>query len=78
MARKNIISEVELKQAKVLRDKATTVTDFRKALVVIFGADLGIEADKIAKILETSRRTVFRDRIKIRNQDDSKKNSWGG
>lgn len=78
MARKNIISEVELKQAKALRDKATTVTDFRKALVVILGAELSIEADKIAKILGTSRRTVFRDRIKIRNQDDSKKNSWGG
>jgi transposase len=78
MARKNVISEVELKQAKVLRDNATTVTDFRKALVVILGAELSIDADKISKILGTSRRTVFRDRIKIRNQDLPKKNSWGG
>ena len=78
MARKNVISEVELKQAKALRDNATTVTDFRKALVVILGAELSIDADKISKILGTSRRTVFRDRIKIRNQDHPKKNSWGG
>lgn len=78
MAKKNIITEAELKQAKVLRDNATTVADFRKALVVILEADLHINADKIAQVLGTSRRTVFRDRIKIRYQDDPKKNSWGG
>ena len=78
MARKNIISEVELRQAKVLRDSATPAADFRKALVVILGAEFSIDADKIAKILGTSRRTVFRDRTKIRNQDNSKQNSWGG
>lgn len=78
MARKNNISEVELTQAKGLRDNAATVADFRKALVVILGAELSIDADKIAKILGTSRRTVFRDRIKIRDQEGSKKNSWGG
>ena len=78
MARKNNISEVELKQAKVLRDNAATVGDFRKALVVILGAELSIDADKIAKILGTSRRTVFRDRIQIRDQERPKKNSWGG
>lgn len=78
MARKNNISEAELKQAKDLRDNATTVGDFRKALVVILGAELSIDADKIAKILGTSRRTVFRDRIQIRDQERPKKNSWGG
>jgi len=78
MARKNNISEVELKQAKVLRDNAATVGDFRKALFVILGAELSIDADKIAKILGTSRRTVFRDRIQIRDQERPKKNSWGG
>ncbi len=78
MARKNNISEVELKQAKVLRDNAATVGDFRKALVIILGAELSIDADKIAKILGTSRRTVFRDRIQIRDQERPKKNSWGG
>ncbi len=78
MAKKNIITEAELKQAKVLRDNATTVADFRKALVVILEADLHINADKIAQVLGTSRRTVFRDRLKIRDKDGSKKNCWGG
>jgi transposase len=78
MARPITISEAEVQRAKDLRDKATTVADFRKALAVILSAMLCIDADKIAEILGTSRRTVFRDREEIRDQDVTKKKSWGG
>jgi transposase len=78
MARTITISEVEVKRARELRDKATTLADFRKALAVILSSELSIGADKIAKILGTSRRTVFRNRDDIRNQDVTKKKSWGG
>ncbi|MEW6291397.1 MAG: hypothetical protein AB1545_16285, partial [Thermodesulfobacteriota bacterium] len=78
MARPITISEAEVQRAKDLRDKASTVADFRKALAVILSAVLCIDADKIAEILGTSRRTVFRDREEIRDQDVTKKKSWGG
>lgn len=78
MARTITISEAEFQRAKDLRDKATTVADFRKALVVILSSELSISVDEIAEILGTSRRTVFRNRNKIRNQDVTKKKSWGG
>ena len=78
MARTITISEAEFQRAKDLRDKATTVADFRKALAVILSSELSISADKIAEILGTSRRTVFRNRNEIRNQDVTKKKSWGG
>lgn len=78
MARTITISEGEVQRAKDLRDKAITVSDFRKALAVILSAELTIGADKIAEILGTSRRTIFRKRDEIRNQDVTKKKSWGG
>lgn len=78
MARTITISEAEFQRAKDLRDKATTVADFRKALAVILSSELSISADKTAEILGTSRRTVFRSRNEIRNQDVTKKKSWGG
>jgi len=77
MARTITISEAEIQRARDLRDKATTLEDFREALAVILSSELSFSADKIAEILETSRRTVFRNRNEIRNQDDTKKKSWG-
>ena len=78
MARPVHISEVEVQRAKQLRDQAKTVTDFRKALSVILVAELGLNADQTADLLGTSRRTIFRNRGDIRNQDDTRKKSWGG
>jgi len=78
MARQVIVSNEEIQRAKQLRDQATSMADYRKALSVIMVAELGLTADHVADILGTSRRTVFRDRGNIRNQDDAAKNSWGG
>ena len=78
MARQVFISKEEIQRAKQLRDQATSMAGYRKALSVILVAELGLTADHVADILGTSRRTVFRDRGDIRNQDDTAKNSWGG
>jgi len=78
MARQIQISFDEMQRAKQLRDQATTVAEYRKALSVILPAELSIDADLTAELLGTSRRTVFRDRGRIRSQDDTPKNLWGG
>jgi hypothetical protein len=78
MARQVQISSEDIQRAKQLRDQATTVADYRKALSLILVAELSLDADQTADLLGTSRRTVFRDRGSIRNQDDTPKNSWGG
>jgi transposase len=78
MARKACFSPEEVQRAKQLRDQATTVTDYRKALSVILVAEYGFDADRAADMLGTSRRTIFRNRSNIRNQDDTPKERWGG
>jgi hypothetical protein len=78
MARKIQISIEEIQRAKQLRDQATTVAEYRKALSVILSVEFSIDADLTAELLGTSRRTVFRDRGRIRSQDDTPKNLWGG
>jgi len=78
MARKICIDPEDVQKAKQLRDQATTVSEYRKALSVILVAEYGFDADRTADALGTSRRTVFRDRRNIRNQDDTSKKSWGG
>jgi len=78
MARQIQISIEEIQRAKQLRDQATTVAEYRKALSVILPAELSIDADLTAELLGTSRRTVFRDRGRIRSQDDTSRNLWGG
>jgi uncharacterized protein YukE len=78
MARKIQITVEEIQRAKQYRDQATTIADYRKALSVILSAELDLDAEQIAELLGTSRRTVFRDRDNIRKQDDASKNSWGG
>lgn len=78
MARKICIDPEEIQKAKQLRDQAATVSEYRRALSVILVADYGFDADQTADVLGTSRRTVFRDRSSIRNQDDTSKKTWGG
>ena len=74
MARQTQIGIGEIQRAKQLRAQATTVAEYRKALSVILPAELSLDADRTAELLGTSRRTVFRDRGRIRNQGDTKKN----
>jgi len=78
MARTVIFNIEEIQKAKQLRDHATTIAEYRKALSVILVAEHGLDADRTADILGTSRRTVFRDRKNIRNQDGASQKSWGG
>ncbi len=78
MARKIQISIEDIQRAKQLRDQATTIAEYRKALSVILPAEFSIDAEQTAELLGTSRRTVFRDRGSISNQDDTQKNLWGG
>lgn len=78
MARIMHITEEEISQARKLRDEAITAAELRKALSVLLMAELGLDAEKTAEVLGTSRRTVFRKREEIRHQDDASKNSWGG
>lgn len=78
MARKIRVAPVEVEKAKQLRDQAATVSEYRKALSVILMVEYGFDADRTAEALGTSRRTVFRDRSNIRNQDDTSKGTWGG
>ena len=78
MARTARITEGELQKALKLRDEAATVAEFRKAMSVILSAKLGLDAANAAKLLGTSRSTLFRNRSKIRNQDDTPEKSWGG
>lgn len=78
MARKTCIDLDEVQKAKQLRDQATTVSEYRKAMSVILVAEYGFDADRAADTLGISRGTVFRDRSNIRNQDDTSKKTWGG
>ena len=78
MARQVHISDDAIQQAKQLREQATTIKEYRRALSVLLVAQLGLDADKTAEVLGASRRTVFRDRSNICSQDASNKKSWGG
>ena len=78
MARRMQVRQEDLQRAKQVRDHASTVAEYRKALSVILAAELGLDGDQTAEVLGTSRRTVFRDRGHICNQEDPPKNSWGG
>ena len=78
MARHFIPSSSEMQRAKQLRDQTTSIAEFRKALSVILVAEYGFNANQVAAALGTSRRTVFRNRSSIHNQDDTPKKTWGG
>jgi len=78
MAREACIGADEVRRAEQLRDQAATVAEYRRAMSVILRGVIGLNADQVAEVLGTSRRTVFRDRDTIRNQDDAPKKQWGG
>lgn len=78
MARKTYIGPDEIRRAKILRDHATSIGEYRKALSVLLVTVYGFDAEQTAEVLGTSRRTVFRNRKEIRTQDDASKNTWGG
>lgn len=78
MARRAHISNDMIQQARLLREQATTIAEYRKALSVLLTAQLGLDAEQTAEVLGTSRRTIFRDRKNICSQDVTNKNSWGG
>lgn len=78
MGRVACFTEGEIQKAMKLRDDATTVMEFRNAMSVILTAMAGLDATSVSELLGTSRSTTFRDRSKIRNQDDAPKKSWGG
>lgn len=78
MARRARISNEEVQRAKQLRDRATTIPEYRKALSVILAAEVSLDAHRTADVLGTSRRTIFRNRGSFRNQGDTAGNSWGG
>jgi transposase len=78
MARIAHISKEEIRQARKLREEATTAADLRKALSVLLRVELGLDAEKTAEVLGISRRTIFRKREEFSHQDDASRNSWGG
>lgn len=78
MARQTCNRAEEIRRAEQLRDQATTVAEYRTALSVILCTVIGLDADHAAEVLGASRRTIFRDRDSIRNQDDAPKKQWGG
>jgi len=77
MTRTVCISDVEVAKALLLRERAKSASELRKALSVLLIAELGLDSDKAAEILGTSKRTVFRNRRNIRSQSASQK-TWGG
>lgn len=78
MTRVAYFTEEEIAKARKLRDEARTATELRQALSVLLVAEGGLDADKTSELLGISERTVFRDRRNNRNQDEGKKNTWGG
>lgn len=78
MARQHCISQDEVQRAKLLRDQAATVGEFRKALSVILVAQCGLDPERAADVLGVSRRTIFRNRCNIRDQDVTSQKTWGG
>lgn len=78
MARTARISDEEIQRARKLRDEAHSVADLRSALSVLLMAEHGLAADQAAELLGISRRTFFRNRGNIRNQDGAVPKSWGG
>lgn len=78
MAKCTSITAAEVIKAKQLRDQATKISEYRKALVVILVAECGFVAEKAAEVLGMSRRTVFRDQSDIRSQDGRPSKAWGG
>ena len=78
MARTAQYSIEEIQKARHLRDHAATIADYRKALSVLLVAESDLSAQQAANILGTSRRSVFRNRHNICDQDGTSEKTWGG
>ena len=78
MARTAHFSGEEIARARQLRERATTVMELRKALSVLLVSEAGLDAIQTSEILGISERTVFRNLGSIRNQDERRRNTWGG
>ena len=78
MARPACFSEEEILRAQELRDRATTVSEMKKALSVLLMAEAHLDAEKAAEILGISHRSIFRNRKKCRVQEAPSRSSWGG
>ena len=72
----NTVSK-KFREAKQLRDQAKTIADYREALSVILVAESGLSAEQAADITGTSRRSIFRNRNNIRDQDVTSGKTWG-
>ncbi|OHE22885.1 MAG: hypothetical protein A2Z43_04085 [Syntrophobacterales bacterium RBG_19FT_COMBO_59_10] len=53
----------DIQRAKHLRDQATTVAEYRKALCVILPAELSIDADQTAELLGNSATNMQRSAL---------------
>jgi hypothetical protein len=78
MSRHAIIGNKEIERARQMRDQSRSITQYRKAISVIMIGQLGLTADLVSEILGVSRRTIFRNRDDLRNQDVGNSKSWGG
>lgn len=78
MARTYRFKPEEIQQAKQKRDQASDISEYRSALSVLLIAECGLNADQAAETLGVSRRTVFRNKANICNQNDTPKKTWGG
>ena len=78
MTRHSSFKPEDIQQAKQKRDHACNINDYRSALSVLLVGEYGLNADQTAEVLGISRRTVFRNKAKICNQNDMSKKTWGG
>ena len=78
MARTVNFTDAEIMKARLLREQATTAKDLRTALSALLVAEAGLDTVTTLAILGISERTVFRHRGRIRNQEEEKRNTWGG
>ena len=78
MARKMKFKQEEISRAQLLRNKAKTTGELRKALSVLLMTEAGLDANKTAEILGLSKRTIYRHRNDLGQPEKAGSNTWGG
>jgi transposase len=78
MARKTKFTQEEISRAQLLRDKAKTTGELRKALSVLLMTEASLDANKTAEILGLSKRTIYRNRSDLGQPEKAGSNTWGG
>jgi transposase len=78
MARKTKFTQEEISRAQLLRDKAKTTGELRKALSVLLMKEASLDANKTAEILGLSKRTIYRHRSDLGKPEKAGSNTWGG